>query len=305
MNKDTEKQIRRLISGEASELSSSLTNELVALGLNYQVKGGIVNLAEDIELLGYDRILDGITSDVSLDLHWSIESTNDYLMKAGVARGSTAVCMAEQQIAGRGRRGKVWISPFGKNIYMSLGRYFDGGASGLVGLSLVIGSCVVATLRALGVESVGLKWPNDIILGAGKLGGILVELGKLNKESTFVVMGIGINLELSEESSRQIDQPWSHIGDDATISRNDLAAGLIESLMTAFYRFEKDGFISFAEEWNSNNVYKGQEVVILQGEDRIGGIDAGVDHSGNYLLETATGVQVFNAGEVSLRLNAS
>ena len=118
-------------------------------------------------------------------------------------------------------------------------------------------------------------------------------------------MGIGINLDLDEDNARQIEQPWSVVAGYAQVARNDLAARLIDSLVPALTLFEQEGFESFREEWNSNNVYKDQEVVILQGENRIRGVDAGVDGSGNYLLDTGNGIETFNAGEVSLRLESS
>ena len=305
VNKDTETQIRKLISAGTAPASSSLKSGLSAIGLTFQEQDSLLCLTDAIELLDTKKILDQSRYKPSLDIQWSIGSTNDYLMKTGGERESIVVCMAEQQIAGKGRRGKVWVSPFGKNIYMSLGKHFSGSASGLMGLSLVIGSCVVQTLRDLGIQSIGLKWPNDIIFDGGKLAGILVEIGKASEGSVYVVMGIGINLDLDEDNARQIEQPWSVIGHHAQVSRNDLAARLIDSLVPALTTFEKAGFESFRGEWNQNNVYKGCEVVILQGEDRIKGIDAGVDSDGNYLLETGTGIRIFSAGEVSLRLDDS
>ncbi|MBT7831950.1 MAG: biotin--[acetyl-CoA-carboxylase] ligase [Candidatus Marinimicrobia bacterium] len=305
VKKDTENQIRSLISSGSAPASAGLKSDLSAIGLSFEEQDGSLSLTDNIELLDRHKILERSLHEVSLDIQWSIGSTNDYLMKSDTRHESIAVCMAEQQVAGKGRRGKVWVSPFGKNIYMSLGKHFTRSASGLMGLSLVIGSCVVQTLRELGVSSVGLKWPNDILLEGGKLAGILVELGSARKGSVYVVMGVGINLDLDEDNARQIEQPWSVVGRHAEVTRNDLAARLIDSLVPALTIFEKEGFESFREEWNSNNVYKDREVVILQGENRIRGVDAGVDSDGNYLLDTGKGIRTFNAGEVSLRLGDS
>jgi len=302
VNKETENKIRKLINGEVLPVTTELKNDLSALGLKFKVRDEFVRLEDNIELLDYNSILNQTAPGFYLDLQWSIQSTNDYLMNVGASAESVVVCLAEQQLAGKGRRGKVWISPFGKNIYMSISRQFATGASGLMGLSLVIGLSVVKTLKEIGIGQVGLKWPNDIILDAGKLAGILVELGKTTSQSTFAVMGIGINMELDEEDSRQIDQPWSAIANKEIVSRNELVARLIDSILPTLVIFEREGFASFCEDWNSNNVYRGQEVMVLGGKNGISGIDAGVDENGNYLLETDTGIQIFNAGEVSLRL---
>ena len=80
------------------------------------------------------------------------------------------------QTAGKGRRGRRWVSPFGRNIYLTYGRFIGRQLSELGGLSLVVGMLVVDVLRSMGLERVGLKWPNDIVLDGGKLGGILIEL---------------------------------------------------------------------------------------------------------------------------------
>jgi BirA family biotin operon repressor/biotin-[acetyl-CoA-carboxylase] ligase len=305
VNNAIENQIRQLARGSSVSSSIALVDELTRLGLDFQIVEGFAHLTKKVELLDDARISSQTHSEFALNLQWSIDSTNDHLMKSGIAADSVGICMAEQQNAGKGRRGKVWVSPFGQNIYLSLGRHFTGAAAGLMGLSLVIGVCVVRTLRNLGIESVGLKWPNDIILDSGKLAGILVEVGKSSRESTFVVMGIGINLELGDEDARQIDQPFSTIGQRSEVSRNDLASKLIDSLIPALLKFEKEGFVPFHEEWNSFNVYREEEVVILRGDDRIHGTDAGVDQGGRYLLKTSKGTESFNAGEVSLRLRNS
>ena len=214
---------------------------------------------------------------------------------------SVVVCLAEQQQAGKGRRGKKWVSPFGKNIYLSVGKSFSRRISDLGGLSLVAGTQVVKTLHACGLQDAGLKWPNDIILGKGKLAGILVELGVPASNHVFAVVGVGVNFSMQEKDGREIDQPWSAVDQYSSVSRNEMVGKLTENLLQGMELFEVEGFSAFHEDWSRYNLYDGRDVVIHRGAERIDGRDVGVDEDGNLLLETVNGIQVFNAGEVSLR----
>lgn len=301
MNKDIENCVRALAVGSSVKSTVRLTKALSELGLEYQVKAGLIQLLEPLELLNTDEIMRQISSEPRLEIHWTIDSTNSYLMGMKTGLDSVIVCLAEQQQAGRGRRGKTWVSPFGKNIYLSVGKSFTRQIGDLGGLSLVAGTQVVKTLHACGLQEAGLKWPNDIILGNGKLAGILVELGVPAGDCVFAVVGVGVNFSMQEKDSREIDQPWSAVGQYTSVSRNEMVGKLTENLLQAMALFELEGFSAFHEEWSRYNLYDGLNVVIHRGAERIDGRDVGVDEDGNLLLETVNGIQVFNAGEVSLR----
>ncbi len=299
MTKSIEDSIRSLVRGAGVEASVELTKELEQLGLGFREQMGQVHLSQPLELLDANEILHWVSSKPDLEIHWSIDSTNSHLL--GKKPKTVTICLAEQQLAGRGRRGKSWVSPFGKNIYLSLGREFRRQITDLGGLSLVVGTQVVKTLHACGLKDTGLKWPNDILLKGGKLAGILVELGAPADGGMFAVIGVGINLSLQEADSQQIDQPHTTVEQYGSVSRNELTGKLCENLLQAMTVFERDGFAAYHEEWNHYNLYRGRQVMIHRGEERIDGIDTGVDENGNLLLKTTEGVRVFNAGEVSLR----
>ena len=301
MNIDLENCIRALADGRDVKSNDKLTEALLELGLEYKVKAGLIQLLEPIELLNPDVIMRHISSEPRLEIHWTINSTNSYLMGMKTGLDSVIVCLAEQQLAGKGRRGKTWVSPFGKNIYLSVGKSFTRRISDLGGLSLVAGTQVVKTLHACGLLDAGLKWPNDIILGKGKLAGILVELGVPAGDRVFAVVGVGVNFSLQEKDSREIGQPWSAVGQYLSVSRNEIAGKLTENLLQAMQLFEIEGFSAFHQEWSRYDLYSGLNVVVHRGAERIDGRDVGVDEDGNLLLETTNGIQVFNAGEVSLR----
>lgn len=295
--------LRDLAENGKVQATDSLLSLLGEFNLAYVSEGESVQLRQDLELLE-PELLNSFISDSAkqclstLDLHWTLDSTNTFLMERSADSNFHGyVCLAEQQTAGKGRRGRPWVSPFGKNIYVTLGWSIDAHTP-IAGLSLAVGTCVARAIRSVTDISVQLKWPNDILLDDGKAAGILVELAGGNQQSKQVVVGVGINLALSNEDSLQIDQPWSVIGG---ASRNRLAAELINELSAGLTRFVEAGFVSFQEEWLALDAHANQQVRILSHDRTIEGTSRGVDHQGNLILDTEQGRQTINAGEVSLR----
>ncbi len=247
---------------------------------------------------------------VELEVHNSIGSTNTHVTAKLEEPGNQIhLCLAETQTAGRGRRGRRWVSPYGKNIYMSIGLFLRLPMAELGGLSLVSGICIVEVLRRFGVKDVGLKWPNDILLAGGKLGGLLVELrppepgvGNEAGRGVGVVIGLGINLSLSPEDASPIEQSWSQLSSRLEVSRNQLAGELAGEILTAIERFASAGFAPFMALWHEYNLFAGREVEVLRGDERIRGIDSGVNDRGNLILDTETGLVECHSGEVSLRV---
>lgn len=312
----SEEQIRRLAKGESVVSSQALLARLDELGLEFEQsaatkvdsgEAGQVRLAMPLQLLDKPLILNELRAPVraclgDVTLHWVIDSTNnDLLKKAGAEGFHGGVSLAEQQLAGKGRRGKQWVSPFGKNIYLSVGWQFRVPVSALGGLSLVAGMQVVKTLRQLGVQTAGLKWPNDVLLEGGKLAGILVEVLP-DKDRVSVVLGIGINLALSKRDTQAIDQAWSVVPESIKLARNQIVVGLLNNLIPVLQAFEGTGFAPYGAAWQGFNLYQGRAVEVRLGERVIQGIDHGIDASGQLQVLTEEGLQVFNAGEVSLRL---
>lgn len=239
----------------------------------------------------------------SLQVHPVIDSTNaELLRQAGQGISEGTVCTAEQQTAGRGRRGRQWVSPFGRNIYLSVLWEFAAGPSALEGLSLAVGVAVARALSNCGVDNVRLKWPNDVFIGDAKLGGILLEM-KSNAEGVCqVVVGVGINVAMPEEASAAIDQPWVDIARNGeTTDRSRLLAALLDELLPMLAQYESKGFARWREEWLALDAYAGQPVVLISGDQRQEGIAQGVDETGALRLETSAGLELFFGGEVSMR----
>lgn len=307
MDEKLQNAVRALAAGESLPRRDDIIGALDTLGLEWSVSGERVELRSDVELLEGDRLERALAPFVRealtrVDILWSVDSTNTWLLdRSGGPGFNRRVCLAEQQVAGKGRRGRYWISPFGKNIYLSLGWELPrrGGAVG--GLSLAVGMAVVTALGEAGVTNTGLKWPNDVLVEGRKLAGILVEMAPAAPDRYPVVVGVGVNMRLDVRDADRIDQSFSTTAEQSDVSRNELVARLLESLVVTLEAFERSGFSVFADRWPDFDVYFGREVCVTVADEPVTGVDRGVDEGGNLLLETAAGVRTFNAGEVSLR----
>jgi BirA family biotin operon repressor/biotin-[acetyl-CoA-carboxylase] ligase len=239
-----------------------------------------------------------------------VDSTNSHALRqvqAGaldLAEGRCHLFLAESQTAGKGRRGRSWVSPFGHNLYLSLVREFSNGAAALDGLSLVVGLAVVTALADLGYRGLQLKWPNDVLLGGRKLAGILLEVSGDMTGLCHVVVGIGLNLRSNNAAMAAVEQPWAAL-DEAGFQRhrrNELAGAILNKLLTALHMFEHSGFGPFMAKWQEYDCTKGREITLHTAAGLVQGAGMGVNQSGALLLGMADGaIQCFHGGEVSLR----
>ncbi|GAB4349476.1 MAG: bifunctional biotin--[acetyl-CoA-carboxylase] ligase/biotin operon repressor BirA [Gammaproteobacteria bacterium] len=274
------------------------------------VSGRGYRLAEPLELLDRGRIVGALSprSAALLDrLHLFdvVDSTNSYLMEcAARGAGSGTVCLAESQRAGRGRRGRSWVSPYASNLYLSVLFRFAAGPQAVQGLSLALGVVVVAALQRLGIEGVQLKWPNDLVAQGAKLGGVLIEMAGEAGGPCHVVAGIGLNVCMPERAALAIDQAWidlQHLAGAAQPSRNALAGAVLDLLLPALADYEVHGFAPYRERWRSLDALNGKPVTVHSPLGEVSGTGAGIDESGALRLRLGDSVQTFAAGEVTLR----
>jgi BirA family biotin operon repressor/biotin-[acetyl-CoA-carboxylase] ligase len=283
-------------------------------GTGYRVSGGF-ELYESELVLG--QLKEAAASQLSnLKVFKSIASTNKYAReKAERESCSGAVILAEQQSAGRGRRGKTWVSPFAANIYLSIVWDFEQGAQALEGLSLAVGVAVKRALNAHGVDGVQLKWPNDIYIDGQKLGGILLEMIGDPAGQCSVIVGVGINLAMPADQGSNIDQEWTDIRtqmqaqqsgmeENARLSKNHLTSSLISEIIILLSDFQAQGFSSYRDEWQAADAFYGMQAAIHTPKQSIAGIVRGVDPNGALRLELDNGeIETFIGGELSLRLS--
>ncbi|WP_122318562.1 bifunctional biotin--[acetyl-CoA-carboxylase] ligase/biotin operon repressor BirA [Pseudomonas cichorii] len=270
----------------------------------HKVRGRGYRLAHPISLLSSSSISQsGLPSGWSVHVASSIDSTNAEAVRLiGQAAAMPMLVLAERQTAGRGRRGRKWVSPFGENLYYSLALRVDGGMRQLEGLSLLVGLAVMQVLRDCGVKGAGLKWPNDVLVGKRKIAGILLELIGDPADVCHVVIGVGINVNM--QSSADVDQSWTSLRLETGVlsDRNDLAVRISQKLDALLARHREQGFAAFQAEWEQGHLWQGCAVTLLSGVEVVEGIVLGVDVLGALRLDVAGVEKSFSGGELSLRL---
>ncbi len=281
---------------------------LRSLGIEcHSVSGKGYRLAAPVELLDGPAI-DAAMGDSSrkllsaLELHSEIGSTNRYLMERLGALSSGHACLAERQLAGRGRRGREWVSPFARNIYLSLYWRFEMNPAALSGLGLAVGVGLIRALQALGVEGAALKWPNDVLLQGRKLAGILLEMSGESSGPYHVVIGVGMNVNMADDEA-VIDQPWIAINQALArpLSRNQIVGVVLHHLLLVIQAFQSGGLEQFMEEWQQADLYAGQSVAIQIGGDMVVGESQGIDASGAIVVKVDGVMRRFHSGDISLR----
>ncbi len=243
----------------------------------------------------------------TLDVLFDVDSTNARLLeREPPPQDGADVCLAEMQHAGRGRRGRSWIAPFGAGLAMSASRSFQDAPRALPALSLAVGVAVSRGLARAGARGIGLKWPNDIWFDDRKVGGILIDLRAEADGPVFVVIGIGINVVLSAAARAAIEASGVKAGAVADAcaaapSRNAIAGAVLDELLVMLSKFESEGFAPFHPAWTDLDVLRGRAAAVSIGEQRLVGTARGIDDDGALKLEIGGSVRRFVAGDVSLR----
>lgn len=244
-----------------------------------------------------------------VEVHFATESTNEFLYAAPAPpAGSPRVVFAEIQLAGRGRRGRSWLAPFGSGLTFSIAWSYPEVPAELSALSLALGVQVADTLRSAGAGETMLKWPNDIVWRHRKLGGLLIQLRLEAGGAASVVVGLGLNVALSAEARSSLALP------DATPvadlreamggqlpARNALAGRLLAAMRDGLERFGGEGFAPFAARWQELDSLSGAEVRVTQSTGSIVGRALGADRDGALRVESGGRIERYLAGDVSLR----
>ncbi|GEB72812.1 Biotin/lipoate A/B protein ligase family [Pseudoalteromonas carrageenovora] len=244
-------------------------------------------------------------STANVEVHPIIDSTNSELMRRLQSKAeleSGKVIVAEMQQAGRGRRGRVWQSPFGANLYYSYFWRLDDGLQAAMGVSIAVGLAVYDAIKALYQIDVELKWPNDIYINKQKLAGVLVELDGQPQGPCQLVIGIGINLQMPESFSQHIDQAWTDLNQHTQqLYKNELVASLTYYLEKRLLQYSQSGLQEMYEQWNALNAFAGEQIELNTGHRSWRGICEGIDPQGGIRIRQDGEVKSYYGGEVSLR----
>ena len=267
--------------------------QLRELGLDIVVDSQNYCLVPSLPLLNPQQIS---TALFPYSIHYQsiISSTNEWILQNIPSLKKGDLCVAEYQTAGRGRRGRQWLSPFAGQIMFSFYWTFDPKKS-IEGLSLVIGLAIAEVLN------VQVKWPNDILFNGRKLGGILVEIANHKNGMLNLVIGVGINVSLPKQT--EISQPYAEVCEIVPdVERQTLLPKLIQHLYTRLNTFEQNGINKeFQQAWKAYNEFSNSEVNVLTEQGVISGIEQGIDEHGYLKVLCGNKIQMFNGGEVSLR----
>ncbi len=243
--------------------------------------------------IGRELAVKDVTDSTSLDVGRAA--------KSGASHGFVAV--GEQQTAGRGRRGRYWVSPPGENIYFSLLLFpeFSADKAGMV--TPVMAIAVARAAQKLGLAA-RIKWPNDVVIGSKKVCGILTELFFKEDGGFYLIIGTGINVNqkaVPDDIREKATSFWLENGKET--DRERLLADVLHIFADFYERLERDGDLSgLKREYEALLVNINAPVKVLDPKEEWEGIALGIDNRGELLVRRSDGkVEAVYAGEVSVR----
>lgn len=233
-----------------------------------------------------------------------IDSTNllaSELARKGAPEGTAVV--AEAQTAGRGRLGRSWVSPAGRNLYLSLVLRPALPPAAVPQITLMAAVSVARAIEEAGGSPAGIKWPNDLQLDGRKVAGILTELDAESERVHFVVLGIGVNLNMARgDFPRELRETATslRLATGEVVDRRRFTGRLLTHLSRDYEIFLGGGFAALRGEYQRHHVLAGRRVNV-GGAVALSGVVRGVAPDGALLLETSRGTERVLAGEVTLR----
>ena len=294
--------------GELLGVSRTSVNNYIkglqGIGLDiYKVTGKGYCSAIPLDLLNADKIKQ-LSGKDNVHVEQIVDSTNQWLLDRLDKIENGQSCISECQLAGRGRRGRTWVSPFASHLYFSLYWRFDSGIDKVSGLSLLVGIAVVNALDKMGIQGAALKWPNDIYYQGKKLAGILIELNAEATEACHCIIGIGLNVRMPPEQAKLIDQPWVDLNQLSSepVDRNLLSATLMKELYNLLGQYEETGLKPHLSRWFELDYFINKRVNLLIADKVKSGICRGINEQGALLLDVDGEIEAHIGGEISLRL---
>lgn len=234
-------------------------------------------------------------------LYHECTSSNDIVLEAAKIdyhKADGLLVVAHHQSKGRGRQGKTWQNRLGECLMFSFGKVFEQPQSELGALALAVALACQRALVKLGVAA-QIKWPNDLVVGCGKLGGILIETVR-SSGKTVAVIGIGLNFVLPKE----VEEATSvqAVLQTAPLSVDELLSAVLDELNSALTQFGRYGFAPLMAAYQAANRDHNHHVRLFQnGETLYEGVVTGITEQGALRLQTTAGERLVVSGEISLR----
>lgn len=234
---------------------------------------------------------------IRTEVRFALGSTNAELLRR-LGREGLPALLAEHQTHGRGRRERVWLTPLGGGVAMSLALPRQQ-ADRLTALPLAVGVALAAALRRLGLRGVELKWPNDLMVGGRKLGGILVEARPMG-----MVIGVGLNHRFPSGWVKTVAQPVTSLAAEMGArlpSRDRVVQCMLEALMS----LSQDGQAGWQHAFARYDMLAGKVIRVQEAAGDVWeGVAAGIGADGALRVRTATGERLCHAGDVSVRVQS-
>lgn len=254
--------------------------------------------------LSIDDLKQQLKSDTfgkSILLFDSVESTQNLARAAaeeGAAEGTLFI--AEQQVSGRGRMGRQWVSPRGKGIWMSMVLRPTVPIHFAPQLTLLTAVALCRSLKKLTALPIGIKWPNDLLIDGKKISGILLESAAEEERLRYVIAGIGIsvNLETEDYAEELLDKATSlAIASGQKWDRVDVIADFLKEWEQLYNLYQEQGFSSIITLWEALSVSLGKKVRLITPQGDMVGVPIGLDESGAIRIRQEDGTEksVFSA----------
>lgn len=263
---------------------------------------------------GWERSLDGLAGGLEAELpgRWGaahclqrVDSTNRRLLESStLVPNRYEVCVAREQTAGHGRRGRAWVSSPDASLTFSVARALWPGEAANPALSLAVGVGVARGLERCGFSGFGFKWPNDLVTADGaKLAGVLVE-ARAAREDRLPALVVGVGLNRVGADTLGVDRrvaDLSQLPGSAEAALPDLLRAVLVEVVGAWDDFARSGLASVADDHARLDYLYGRRITVLDtGEE---GIAAGIDHgNGALLLQRPDGLKRLYSGEISVRV---
>ncbi|HOE18911.1 MAG TPA: biotin--[acetyl-CoA-carboxylase] ligase [Syntrophorhabdaceae bacterium] len=233
----------------------------------------------------------------------TVDSTNAFAFKLALSGEPEGTCVvAESQGAGKGRLGRKWFSPAGKNLYISLLLRPHIHPSLVYPITFLSSLAVYDTIKELSGITPSLKWPNDVLINGKKVCGTLIELSTEADMVKFVVVGIGLNINMrSEEVDKEIKNKATSLSiETKKIYERALVCGILLNHLEKHYRyFSQHGAGGTCGVWEERAAIKGKALEINQMGESFRGIVEGIDRDGAMLLNIDGETKKIIAGDVN------
>jgi BirA family biotin operon repressor/biotin-[acetyl-CoA-carboxylase] ligase len=255
----------------------------------------LLSVPDTLDAQEITAALDGSRIGLRLECLHQTTSTNAYAMRlaeAGAVEGT--VVIADAQTDGKGRRGRIWSSPAGVNLYCSIvlrPQILPHEAPQLTFLTAV---AVAQAIEQNSSSVPTIKWPNDVLIDGKKVAGLLNEMSAETDGINCVILGIGVNLNMTaDQFPDDLRSPATSllIESGVRVVRSHFAASLLNALDRLYTDFLAAGFGPVRLEWQQRCNAKGRRMVVSEGGiDRVSGLFAGIDADGSLLLNSDEGI---------------